>query len=192
MENVSDKSCTENQNTLFIFSTVFFFEYRAVYEIMWKNIAERCRPEMKICFMGICMLDNKGYQYTLKICNTCCFSTVRVIARKFLNVTLYEMCLPCTWLRLIFVQKLKELTDTSVIFKFTGSCAENVNYHIGLLMPTNIHSCPFHRYIVWSTEINTRGSYRKSWATIFCEVTCLLLTNQIHHLNLHNFLYFST
>ena len=44
-------------------------------------------------------------------------------------------------------------------------------------------------YLKWN-EI--RGPYRKSWATIFCKVTFSLLTNQIHHLNLHNFLYFST
>ena len=34
MRNVSNKSCRENQNTHF----VFFFENRAIYEVMWKNI----------------------------------------------------------------------------------------------------------------------------------------------------------
>jgi len=37
MRNVSDKSCTENQNTHFVFSNIFF-ENRAVYEIIWKNL----------------------------------------------------------------------------------------------------------------------------------------------------------
>ena len=36
MRNVSDKSCTENQNTHFVFSN-FPPENRAVYEIMWKK-----------------------------------------------------------------------------------------------------------------------------------------------------------
>ena len=36
MRNVSDKSCTENQNTHFVFSD-FIFENRAFYEIMWKT-----------------------------------------------------------------------------------------------------------------------------------------------------------
>jgi len=40
MKNVSDDSCRENQNTHFVFSN-FFFENRAVYEIMWKSIVER-------------------------------------------------------------------------------------------------------------------------------------------------------
>jgi hypothetical protein len=36
--NVSDKSCRENQNTHFVFSSIFS-ENRAVYEIMWENVA---------------------------------------------------------------------------------------------------------------------------------------------------------
>jgi len=44
-------SCRENQNTHFMFNNLslfFFFENRAVYEIMWKNIVERGRPQMII------------------------------------------------------------------------------------------------------------------------------------------------
>jgi hypothetical protein len=50
MRNVSDKSCRENQNTHFVFSNVFIFENRTVYEIMWKKkkLVERGRPQMKI------------------------------------------------------------------------------------------------------------------------------------------------
>jgi len=40
MRNVSDKSCTENQITHFVFSN-FSPENRTVYEIMWKNVVER-------------------------------------------------------------------------------------------------------------------------------------------------------
>jgi hypothetical protein len=47
MRNVSDKSCTENQNTHFVFSNVFF-ENRAVCEIMWKIVAESDRTQMTI------------------------------------------------------------------------------------------------------------------------------------------------
>ena len=52
MRNVSDKSCRENQNTRFVFC-IFFFENRAVYEIMWKNILQRGRPKMTIWRMRI-------------------------------------------------------------------------------------------------------------------------------------------
>jgi len=51
MRNVSDKSFRENQNTHFVFSNFFF--NRAVYEIMWKNIVERGRPQMTTWRMHI-------------------------------------------------------------------------------------------------------------------------------------------
>ena len=47
MRNVSDKRCTEPRNTHFMVNN-FFFENLAVYEIMWKNIVERGRPQMTI------------------------------------------------------------------------------------------------------------------------------------------------
>jgi hypothetical protein len=52
MRNVSDKSCRENQNTHFVFSNCFP-ENRTVYEMMWKNIVERGRPQMAIWRMRI-------------------------------------------------------------------------------------------------------------------------------------------
>jgi hypothetical protein len=36
-----------------------------------------------------CMLDNSGYKYTLRICNTHCFSAATVVAGTRLSVTLY-------------------------------------------------------------------------------------------------------
>jgi hypothetical protein len=45
IRNVSDKSCRE-KNAHFIFN--IFSEYRAVYEIKWKNIIEPDRPQMTI------------------------------------------------------------------------------------------------------------------------------------------------
>ena len=45
MKNVSDKSCTENQNTFYV--QVFFFdESRAVCEVMSKNMVELEGPQM--------------------------------------------------------------------------------------------------------------------------------------------------
>jgi hypothetical protein len=51
--NVSDESCRENQNTHFMFNNFFFFENRAVYEIMWKNNVQPDRPQMTIWRMCI-------------------------------------------------------------------------------------------------------------------------------------------
>jgi hypothetical protein len=50
----SDENFTGNQNTHFIFNNVFFFENRAVYEIMWKKYrTEADRPQMIIRRMRI-------------------------------------------------------------------------------------------------------------------------------------------
>jgi hypothetical protein len=53
IKNVSDKRCRENQNPHFVFGNIFFFEGRAVYEIMWKNTVERGRPQMTIWWLPI-------------------------------------------------------------------------------------------------------------------------------------------
>jgi len=46
MINVLYKSCKENRNKNFMFSSLF--GNGAVYEIMWKNIVEPGRPQMTI------------------------------------------------------------------------------------------------------------------------------------------------
>jgi len=47
MVNISDESCREYRNTYFMVNN-FFFENRAFYEIMWKNIVGRGRPQIII------------------------------------------------------------------------------------------------------------------------------------------------
>ena len=47
MRNVADTSCRENQNTHFVFSNFFFYENRAVYEML-KNVAKPGSPQMTI------------------------------------------------------------------------------------------------------------------------------------------------
>ena len=58
-KSVSDKSCRENQNTNFTYNN-FFFKNRTVYEIMWKNIVERSRPQMTIWCMRIASCVTKA------------------------------------------------------------------------------------------------------------------------------------
>jgi len=48
MKNISDKSNREYRNTHCMFNTFFFHENRVVYELIWKNIVERCWPQMII------------------------------------------------------------------------------------------------------------------------------------------------
>ena len=57
IRNVWGKICGENQNTHFI-QQLFFFQIRAIYEIMWKNIIEPDRPQMTInTAHAHCILD---------------------------------------------------------------------------------------------------------------------------------------
>jgi hypothetical protein len=95
MRNVSDKSCIENQNTHFVFSNFFFFLNRSIYEIMFNNIVELGRPQMKIWRMCIACWIPKATKLTLRLCNTHCFSTATMVAQTRLNVTLYVLYIAC-------------------------------------------------------------------------------------------------
>jgi hypothetical protein len=44
---------------------------------------------------ALCMLGTKGYKHTLTLCNTHCFSSTTVVARKRRSVTLYVPCSSC-------------------------------------------------------------------------------------------------
>jgi hypothetical protein len=98
--------------------TFIFFESRAVYEIAWKNIVEWDRPQMKIWRMRIACWYLR-LQYTLRMCNTYCFSTATMVAWTRLNVTVNVHCfvlfqcnvaenidIRLPWLHLLWVKDL--------------------------------------------------------------------------------------
>jgi len=66
----------------------FFFENRAVSEIMWENTVEPERQQMTIWRMCISRWVPKA-THTLGICNINCFSATTMAARKRLHVMLY-------------------------------------------------------------------------------------------------------
>jgi hypothetical protein len=53
MRSVSDKRCTENRNTHFMFNNIFFFENCAFNLITWKNTVDPYRPQMTIRRMSL-------------------------------------------------------------------------------------------------------------------------------------------
>jgi hypothetical protein len=69
--NFLAKSCTENQNTHFIFNNIFFLENRAVYEKTWKNMVEPDRPQTTLWRMRIaCWIPkaiNTHSEYVIRI-----------------------------------------------------------------------------------------------------------------------------
>jgi len=68
--HISGKSCTENQTT-HLCSVTFFFEIRAVYDIMWENMEEPDGPQGRIWRMRIAwwitMATNTHSEYTILI-----------------------------------------------------------------------------------------------------------------------------
>jgi len=69
LRNVSYESCGENNNTHFTSSNFFFFEIRAVYEIIWKSFVDLGRPQITIWRMRIACWITKATN-KLRICNT--------------------------------------------------------------------------------------------------------------------------
>jgi hypothetical protein len=95
MRNVSDKSCTENQNTHFVCSNIFFSENRAVYELIWRKRG-RVRgvtDDNIITAHALCALGTQGYKHTLRIYNTNCFSATTVVHEHASNLPLHLYCL---------------------------------------------------------------------------------------------------
>jgi len=68
---MSRTKVVEKIKTHILRSVTFFFENRAVYEIMWKNNVERGRPHMAIWRMRIaCRIDkstNTRLQYVISL-----------------------------------------------------------------------------------------------------------------------------
>ena len=112
MRNVSDKSCRENQNTHFMFNN-FFLKNHAVFEIMWKSVVEPCGPwQYDVCTLHAEYLKLQAHTQN-------CFSTVTMVARMHLNITL---CIYCLSLFLLFCSKLRSSCLNVSVYFFLPSC----------------------------------------------------------------------
>jgi len=94
MRTVSNKSCTENQNTHFMFNN-FSFPWKLCH--LWDNVEKSCRTGHATDDMmhAHCTLHTYGYQHTLRICYIYCFSTATMVAQTPLSGKLYVYCLSC-------------------------------------------------------------------------------------------------
>jgi hypothetical protein len=90
MWNVSDKSCRENQNKLFMINNAFS-ENRTLYEIKWEDTVELDRlpmtTEHDACAMHdvYVRLHTHTHARTFRICNSCCLYTATIFTRTRLN-----------------------------------------------------------------------------------------------------------
>jgi hypothetical protein len=69
----------------------FFFENRAVYEIMWKCVLQQDRPQLTIWRMRIAY--STATNTLSRVMNTHRFPTTTMVARTRLNIMLYVHCL---------------------------------------------------------------------------------------------------
>jgi hypothetical protein len=121
MRNISSESCTENQNTHFVFSNFFFFfENRIVYEIMWKNIVQPDRPQMKVRRMPVAC-------WVPKTTNSQ-FSTATIIIRTRLLITLYVQYIAALGILRCFCQPVFPYISRLFSYKLAVFLMEFLNY----------------------------------------------------------------
>jgi hypothetical protein len=87
IRNISHKSCTEKQNTHFIFKNNF----NKIWDILEKN-GRPDRPPMTIWRVGIAFWIFRTTDKYSEYLKTYCISTIKKAARKWLNVTLHVHC----------------------------------------------------------------------------------------------------
>ena len=89
MRIVSDKSCTENQNTHFVLGNIFS-KICAIYELMWRNMVEPDTPNVNIT-----RRSKRGDLHAgqLSIHNAHCFPTATMATQTRLDGTFYVYCL---------------------------------------------------------------------------------------------------
>jgi hypothetical protein len=138
MRNVSDKRCTENQNTHF---SLNFFSRKSCR--LWDNVQKYCRAgqdtDNNMAHVH-CMLYTSGNRHTLRICNTYYFSAASMVVRTRSNVMLYVYCLKlfrCNMPWLIYRQYVVNFPQLSS--KLTTAIPRQ--FHLTLLENTRQSSC---------------------------------------------------
>ena len=111
----------------FIFSN--FFENRVFYDIMWENTDK----DDKMAHSHF-VLVAQGYRLTLRICNTYCFSTVKMVSRTLLTVRLI-LILPVL---LVLPRDFSLVLDAITIGLNLGCCCRIISW--GRHLPPAIHN----------------------------------------------------
>jgi hypothetical protein len=98
MRNVSYKSCTENQNTYFVFRN--FFSETALFmrkcgKIMYSMPGHGHGWQYGACALHATNTHTHTHTHTHSLWNTHSFSTAIMFVRTHLNVTKYVHCLSC-------------------------------------------------------------------------------------------------
>jgi len=98
VEKIETKSSGENQNNHFVFCnfSMKILPFMGQYGKIWQShIAQSCQYNV---VHALYMLDNHGYNFKFRICNTYCFSTTRLVTQTCFSILLYVLCLSCCFL----------------------------------------------------------------------------------------------
>jgi hypothetical protein len=110
-----------------IFCSVTFFENRAVYEIMWKNIVQRGRPQMAILLTRIaCWILKATNTHTLRTCNIDCFFHCNNNWRTRFSVTLHVNCLPCWLFSYLKITSQTSLTRMATVLTISSCSSKKI------------------------------------------------------------------
>jgi hypothetical protein len=115
LRNVSDEHCRGNQRTHFVIRIFFFFfENRAVYEIMWKNIVQRGTAHMAIRLMRIASWITKATHshYVIIVA----FPQQQWLHKRAQILRLLVHCLSCLMLKLLIHQGNRRFVKVKSIF----------------------------------------------------------------------------
>ena len=122
MRNVSDK---KNLQRMFCFKKIYFPKFVPFMwlcgKIHWRqkgsgdNITRRRKGTP-------CMLVNKGYRQTLRICKTYCFSAPTIVTRTRLHGTLQVLCF-------VYTNVLNSAVDTQFLTSTYPSATYSSNVH---------------------------------------------------------------
>jgi hypothetical protein len=88
IRNVSGKRCTGNKNARFYVQYFFFFQNSC---LLWNNVQNIVQPDRPLMTIWRTRATN-----TLQLRNNYCFSTITMVARTRLYVTLHVHCLSCS------------------------------------------------------------------------------------------------
>ena len=157
---------TEKIKTQHLRSITFFFENHAVCETMWKNVIQPDRPQMAVWRMRIASWITKT-TYTLRTCNTYCFSTAIMVTRTCLSATFVTHALP------VLLQIAARMTQT---LERWGVSSNYVKHSLVFIVVV----CLYFAFFICPARISlspfsSRHIFYEFYLKLRCQLLCFIL-----------------
>ena len=163
MWNVSDKSCTENQNTHFVFSNVIFKSYH-----LWDNVGKYCTARKvtdnktrRVSYA--CWIKKATDTHTQNMCDTYCISKATVVTRTrlivALSVNIIHYGIIQFWKRIIGVMPGKNCKNMNYYYYYYYRLLSQALFIIIIIIIIIIWLCECshgHISVAWSASLCSR------------------------------------